>query len=552
MTGREQRSIAAVADEYVAALAPVDPDAAAVAGVEPSSPFPGFGPDDFDLRRAATDRALAALTSESAVGSAEMALAAALRERLASDNSLDDDGFTQSLLAPLATPVHAIRSVLDALPTTTTADWQALAGHLHGIGPALDAYRATLTRSAHRGRIAAPRLISGVAGQCRGWIADDGYYAGLVGRAPDDVRAAVADGVAAARAGTAAFVGFLCDELLPRSDRDERAGRERYARTAAAFLGAEVDLDETYDWGWAELDRIGAEIDRLARDLHPDGFQAAATALDADPRRRLVDPADVQMWLNAGVARIADELDGVHLDLAPQARVPVCRISTSGSGVMYYAPPDPGLTRPGQVWWTAEPGAVVHTWRETTTLHHEGVPGHHTQITAALTSAGLHPWQRALCHVHGYAEGWAHHAEEWAGEIGLLDDPGDRLGMLLGQAWRAARIVIDAGLHLDLPVPRGRLVEFGSPRRWTVDLGVAYLSRVSGISPAMAGFEVERYLGWPAQALAFRVGARLFADIKAAAEAAAGPAFDPRAFHNQLLAAGPMGLAPLRSLLLPP
>ncbi len=312
----------------------------------------------------------------------------------------------------------------------------------------------------------------------------------------------------------------------------------------------QVDLDETYAWGWAEVDRIGAEIDRLARDLHPDGFGAAAAALDADPRRRLADPAAVRSWLQHGVARIADHVDGVHLDLVPRARVPECRISASGSGVMYYAPPDPGLTRRGQVWWTAEPGAVVHTWRETTTLHHEGVPGHHTQITAALTSGGLHPWQRALCHVHGYAEGWAHHAEEWAGEIGLLDDPGDRLGMLLGQAWRAARIVIDAGLHLDLSIPPGRLAAFGNPRRWTVDLGVAYLSRVSGISPAMAGFEVDRYLGWPAQALAFRVGARLFAQIRAQAEADAGPAFDARAFHNQLLATGPMGLAPLRSLLL--
>jgi len=545
-------SVTAVADDYLDALATVDPDAAAAAGVALSSPFPGFGPDDFDLRRAAADRALAGLALAAPVRTGEKELAAALAERLAAEISLDQDGFTQSLLAPLATPVHAVRSVFDELPTTTAEDWLELAHHLHGVGPALAGYAATLTRSADRGHLAAPRLIKGAAAQCRGWITDDGFYAGLVGRAPDAARTAVADGVAAARAGTAAFADFLAGDLLPRSDRDERAGRERYARTAAAFLGAEVDLDETYAWGWAELDRIGREINRLARDVDPGGFVAAAAALDADPRRRLADADAVESWLRQGVARIADRVDGVHLDLVPQARVPDCRISTSGSGVMYYAPPDPALTRPGQVWWTAEPGAVVHTWRETTTLHHEGVPGHHTQITAALTSGALHPWQRALCHVHGYAEGWAHHAENWAGEIGLLDDPGDRLGMLLGQAWRAARIVIDAGLHLDLSIPDGRLVEFDRPRRWTVELGVAYLGRVSGIGPALAGFEVERYLGWPAQALAFRVGARLFADITAEARAAAGPAFDSRVFHNQLLATGPMGLAPLRSLLLRP
>ena len=549
MTGHP---VAAVADDYLAALAAVDPDAALAAGLEPSSPFPGFAPADFDLRRAAADRALAGLSAVTPADPGETVLAAALAERLAAEIALDDEGFTQSLLAPLATPVHAVRAVFDGLPTDTVDDWQLLAGHLHSVGAALDGYRATLTRAADRGSVAAPRLIGGVATQCRGWIADDGFYAGLVGRAPEPVRAVVSEGVAAARADTAAFADYLERELRPRSDRPARAGRERYARTAAAFLGAQVDLDETYAWGWAELDRIAGEIDRRAKDLHPDGFGAAAAVLDADPRRRLADSAAVQRWLDAGVARIADRIDGVALDLVPRARVPVCRISTSGAGVMYYSPPDPALVRPGQVWWTAEHHSVVHTWRETTTLHHEGLPGHHTQITAALASPDLHPWQRALCHVHGYAEGWAHHAEEWAAEIGLLDDPGDRLGMLLGQAWRAARIVIDAGLHLDLPIPQGRLTEFGSPRRWTVDLGVAYLGRVSGISALMAGFEVDRYLGWPAQALAFRVGARLFAEIKTQAKAAAGPTFDSRAFHNHLLSTGPMGLAPLRSLLLTP
>jgi uncharacterized protein (DUF885 family) len=231
-------------------------------------------------------------------------------------------------------------------------------------------------------------------------------------------------------------------------------------------------------------------------------------------------------------------------------------MSTAASGVMYYDPPGADLTRPGRVWWTVDPAVGARPWREATTLHHEGVPGHHTQILTAMTTPGLHPWQRYLCEVHGHAEGWAHWAEAWAGEVGLLDDPAERLGMLVGQAWRAARIVIDLGLHLDLPIPRGRARRAGlaggaalrEETRWSVDLAVSFLREVTGLGPSMARFEVDRYLGWPAQALAFRVGAKEFESIREAARTAAGASWDERAFLTSLLRLGPMGLGPLRTL----
>ena len=538
-------TVTAVADAYLLELAAADPDAAAAAGLEPVSALPGFAPDDFDRQLAAADRAATELAAATPSGPAEATLAAALGERLAAEIALDDAGFTQALLAPLATPVHRIRQVFDALPRATDADWDYLGAQLDGVPAALAGYRATLTRSADRGSVVAARQIRTVAGQCRQWIEADDYYGGLAAAAPDSRQRLVGTAAERASAATLAFAEFLTGDLLPRATRPDAVGRDLYRATAGAFLGAQVDLDETYAWGWAELDRIDAEIASAAQEISADGYPAAAALLDADPARRLTGPAEVEAWLTERVAAVADAIDGVHVDLVPRARLPECRISVAASGVMYYSPPDPGLTRPGQVWWTYEPELGVHTWREATTVHHEGIPGHHLQISTALAASELHPWQRAMCHIHGYAEGWAHHSEEWAGEIGLLDDPADRLGMLLGQAWRAARIVIDAGLHLDLPIPDGRL---GGAQRWSVDLGVDFLQRTAGISRGMAAFEVDRYLGWPAQALAFRVGARLFAQIRDAAQARDGSAFDSRAFHNALLRLGPMGLDPLRRL----
>jgi uncharacterized protein (DUF885 family) len=199
--------------------------------------------------------------------------------------------------------------------------------------------------------------------------------------------------------------------------------------------------------------------------------------------------------------------------------------------------------------WTIPSGVpVVSSWQEVTSVHHEGVPGHHLQFVLTASYPDLHPWQRHLCHVHGYAEGWAHYAEQLADELGLIRDDAERLGLLLGQIWRAVRIVADIGLHTGRPVPPNALV---ADREWTPALARRMLIDLALVEPALAGFEVDRYLGWPGQALAFKVGARLWAEARAARQEQLGAAFSLRDFHRDALALGPMGLDPLRRLLAP-
>jgi uncharacterized protein (DUF885 family) len=221
---------------------------------------------------------------------------------------------------------------------------------------------------------------------------------------------------------------------------------------------------------------------------------------------------------------------------------------TAGSGVMYYSPPDPGLTRPGRVWWSVPPGTErVATWREVSTVHHEGLPGHHLQFAVTMGQRELHPWQRYLCQVHGYAEGWAHYAEQLAMDWGLVHEDAEILGIYQAQLWRAARIVIDIGLHLGYPVPAGNPLL--AAERWDPEVATEFLARVAGIDPATAHWEVVRYLGWPGQALAFKAGARLWTAARDARAAASGADFDLKQFHMTALGLGPMGLGPLRETL---
>jgi uncharacterized protein (DUF885 family) len=360
---------------------------------------------------------------------------------------------------------------------------------------------------------------------------------------------------AAATRATADLVTFLREDLAPTAPERDGVGREMYAVTSRCFLGADVDLDDVYAYGWAELHRLTAEAVTIAHRLGATGqglaaVREAAALLDGDASRRVDGVAALTAWLQQRVEDSLAAVDGHHFDVPAVSRAVECHVTPAVSGVMYYTPADAGLTRPAGIWWSLPPGTTsAAVWREANTLHHEGVPGHHLQHAVTLASADLHPWQRSLCHVHGYAEGWAHYAEELADEIGLLRDDAERLGMLLGQIWRAARIVIDVGLHLDLPVPAGN--GFTDATRWTPGVGRAFLRDVAQVDETTARFEVDRYLGWPGQALAFRVGARLWAEARRDSESALGAAFDRKQFHARALGLGPMGLGPLRAALAP-
>lgn len=525
-----------VADDYLGDLAGLEPRAAQALGRTPGSLIPDLSPQAFERRHAATVRAAARLAAVEPAGFRDRVLREALAERLAGDVALHEVGFTTALLAPLATPVHRVRQTFDNLPAD---DWAAIGDELARVPAALRDYAATLTAAAERGHVVARRQVLAVAAQCDGWVGDR-FYPSLVAPAGSPSLARPADAAAEA---TAAFAAFLRDDLLPRAGTRDGVGRSVHDVTSAAFLGTRIDPDETYAWGWSELAALTARARAVAAEIVPSGdVDDAVRALDADPAGIVDGVPALEAWLQRRVDETMAAVAGTHFDVPDRTRRVECRVTPSASGVMYYVRADPGLTRPGRVWWTLPDGvARAHVWREVSTLHHEGVPGHHLQNAITLGLDDLHPWQRSLCHVHGYAEGWAHYAEELADELGLVRTPGERLGMIFAQLWRAVRVVVDLGLHLDLPIPPGNgLVD---AQRWTPELGARMLVDVARVDPRTAAFEVDRYLGWPGQALAFRVGARLWREARAASS------LDPRRFHAAALRLGPVGLGPLRTLL---
>jgi uncharacterized protein (DUF885 family) len=134
-------------------------------------------------------------------------------------------------------------------------------------------------------------------------------------------------------------------------------------------------------------------------------------------------------------------------------------------------------------------------------------------------------------------------------ELGYLEDPGERLGMLVGQGFRAARVVIDIGMHLQLEIPGDNPFRFHPAERWTPELGLEFLGQHSSDPEPVIRFEVDRYLGWPGQAPSYKLGERIWLQARADAHARLGSAFDLRAFHRAALDLGSLGLDPFRTAL---
>jgi uncharacterized protein (DUF885 family) len=178
--------------------------------------------------------------------------------------------------------------------------------------------------------------------------------------------------------------------------------------------------------------------------------------------------------------------------------------------------------------------------------YHEAVPGHHLQVgMTRFLADSLTRYQRTLAWNSGHGEGWALYAERLMGELGYLDeDPAYELGMLRAQAMRAARVIIDIGLHLELTIPESELDAGG---RWEPERARAFLGAHSYFPEGFVESEIDRYLGLPAQAISYKVGERVWLASRDDARRSSGADFDLKAFHSHALALGPMGLDALRA-----
>jgi uncharacterized protein (DUF885 family) len=546
-----------LANRYVddwAELNPIGATAVGIAGHDHR--LDDLSPEGFAAQADLTRRTVRELDAIEPQTEPERVAREAMQERLGLELARYDAGEVTSELNVIASALHGVRMVFDLMPTEGEQAVEDIVARLDQVPRALEQYKRTLLAAADDGYVSSRLQILEVAKQCDIWTdpqADD-FFRGLARRvtANGSQRAALARVAESATEATEAFGEFLRVDMAPRGRDTEAAGRERYELASQYFLGARVDLDETYAWGFEELARIEAEMRTVADKIVPGGtVDEAVAALDADPTRTIAGKEAFRDWMQELADGAITELHGAHFDIPDQVRRIECCLAPTSDGGIYYTGPSEDFSRPGRMWWAVPQGITsFSTWREVTTVYHEGAPGHHLQVgQTAVRAELLNRWQRLLCWCSGHGEGWALYAERLMDELGYLADPGDKLGMLDGQAFRAARVVVDIGLHLQLSIPADNPFGFHPGKHWTPELVWEFMRAHCRLPDENLRFEVNRYLGWPGQAPSYKVGERIWLRAREDAKLRKGAAFDLQAFHRDALNLGSIGLDPLRGAL---
>ena len=544
-----------LSDDYINKVAELDPAAATYMGIAGHDhEMTDFSPAGHDARANNDRQTLAQLNALDSSASSDRLAAGVLRESLEISGAEYDANEHLVSIRVLAGDVDAARAIFDLMPTDTAEQWSVIAERMSKVPQAFAGMRESWKLGLDRGVKAQRRQVLASSEQLATWAGRKdapaffeqfAESAAAVPGAPLEQLRKAAKNASQALGETA---DFLVNDYAPQADVRDGVGPERHALARRRFMGMKVEAKDAYEWGWAEVQRIDAEMERVAKEILPGATLAEVRHfLDTDPSRSIQGEGALRDWLQ----ELMDDamsflIDNNHFSIPDSIRTVEAMISPpGGAAAMYYTGPSEDLSRPGRTWYPTNGRTVFPRWSEPTTAYHEGVPGHHLQVAiATINSEKLSRFQRNTF-VSGHGEGWALYAERLMDEFGFLENPEYRLGYLYAQAFRAARIVIDTGIHCGFAIPQSSSWHPGE--QWTPELMFEFLSAHSSSDDEFNRSEINRYLGWPGQAISYKLGERVWLDLRDDAKKKYGAEFDLRKWHAHALDLGNLGLDLLKS-----
>jgi uncharacterized protein (DUF885 family) len=539
-----------LSDAYIERLAELDPGYATALGIPGSDHLmTDFSPAGHEARETLNRSTMAKLATLDQASDRDRLAAGVLRNSLEMSEREFAAGEHLRTIRVLAGDVDYARSVFDLMPTATAAHWKTIAERMSRVPEAFNGMRESWKLGMQRKVVAPRRQVLAVAEMLEGWAGSStapGFFTTLaeqgtaVDGAPVDALRSAARQATQALSETARF---LRESYAPVADPRNGVGEERHALARRRYMGMNIDADDAYEWGLDEVRRLDTELQRCASEIKPGAtLEEVRSYLDNESSEAIEGEENLRQWLQNLMDDAMDFLiSNNHFDIPEGIRKIEAKISPpGGAAAQYYMAPSEDLSRPGSTWYPANGRNRFPLWGEPTTAYHEGVPGHHMQIGMAIVNREkLSRFQRNEF-VSGHGEGWALYAERLMDELGFLARPEYRLGFLYAQAFRAARVVVDIGMHCEKRIPKNWGWHAGEA--WTPELALEFLSARSSNDDAFNKSEIDRYLGWPAQAISYKLGERVWLQLRDEARSKHGTGFDLRAWHTYALDLGNLGL----------
>jgi uncharacterized protein (DUF885 family) len=462
-------------------------------------------------------------------------------ERLTSELNLNDTYEARILFNLISSPVTSIRQVFEMMKKDNPDTISNVIKRMNGISTALDGWKSTLTYVAENGKVNSRRQVLATAGQLETF--SKGAFSSVAKKFdPSGNNVELMSAAKSAEAACGSLAVWMRDTYAPQSIPTDGVGEVRYKMWARHFTGADLDLLDTYEWGIKQLEEINNRMWVAAKKLYPDAtsLREVANRLDSDPRYTVEGEENLLKKLREFIEAAVVRLDGKEFDIDPRIKTCEARLAPEGSAsAAYYMGPSEDLSRPGTTWFPTMGRKTFGWWHIVSTWYHEAVPGHHLQVaTTKINTERLNRFQRNRVWVSGYGEGWALYAERLMDELGAFEDPGFEMGYLSAQGLRAARIVVDIGMHCGYKDFNGEV--------WNAESAFTLLHERALLDEISARSEVDRYLGWPGQAISYKVGERFWMECREAARERLGSKFELKKFHAFALGLGPMGLDPFK------
>jgi uncharacterized protein (DUF885 family) len=513
-----------------------------------------------------TDRSLAAIARyEAADRTALEKLHTFDRKALSPDSQLDYDTYDWQLtrgierqkfreyLQPVSHQggIQTADGIVEILSFASIKDYRAWLARLHALPVQIEQTTALMREGMRAGQMPPRVLMDRVPGQIASQIVDDptksGFYRPFTkfpADVPEPERAAlqaeakrvIADKIIPAYR---TFATFFNDEYLPKSRAsiavaDLPDGKAYYDYLASYYTTTDLTAEQIHQIGLKEVARIRSEMEKVKSEV---GFTGSLTDffayLRSDPKFFHKSPAELLQAYRALTKRIDPELvKAFHvIPRQPYGVRPIPDSIAPDTTTAYYQPGAVDSSRAGFYYVNLFKPEVRPTREMLPHSLHEAVPGHHFQFARSLELPDR-PMFRRTAYFVAYSEGWGLYAEQLGYDMGLYDDPYDRFGQLTYEMWRAVRLVIDTGMHA---------------KGWSRERAIAYFKDNAAKTEQDIVNEVDRYIGTPGQALAYKIGQIRISALRARAKAALGERFDVRAFNDEVLATGSVPLQALET-----
>ncbi|HXY49770.1 MAG TPA: DUF885 domain-containing protein [Terriglobales bacterium] len=328
------------------------------------------------------------------------------------------------------------------------------------------------------------------------------------------------------------FAEFLRTEYAPQGrttlsvtslpDGEKRYQNDIYGRTTT-----HLTADEIHQLGLREIERIQDEMTALAKKQGFADLASFRTSLKNNPKYRPTSADQILDAFRHYIAQMEPKLPELF-NLLPKAPVTVEAIPPfQAAAATHYVTGTPDGKRPGRVVVATSDFAHRTLLDDEAVAYHEGVPGHHMQLSVQQQLQGLPKFRLHSLGFNAYSEGWALYAEQLGKEVGFYQDPGSDYGRLASELFRAVRLVVDTGIHA---------------KGWSRDQVVEFMRQSGAVDEPTIQSETDRYIAWPAQALSYKLGQLKFRELRERAQKELGPKFDLRSFHDEMLNGGSLPL----------